>query len=36
LRRRFAQFCREEVAHTVVDPAEIEDELRYLLRVLGE
>jgi RNA polymerase sigma-70 factor (ECF subfamily) len=36
LRRRFAQFCREEVAHTVLDPAEIADELRYLLRVLGQ
>jgi RNA polymerase sigma factor (sigma-70 family) len=36
LRRRFARCCREEVAHTVDDPAEIESELNYLLRVLGE
>ena len=35
LRRRFARLCREEVAHTVDDPAEIEDELNHLLRVLG-
>lgn len=36
LRRRFAQLCGEEVAHTVDDPAEIEDELNHLLRVLGQ
>lgn len=35
LRRRFARLCREEVAHTVDDPAEIEDELNYLLRALA-
>jgi RNA polymerase sigma-70 factor (ECF subfamily) len=35
LRRRFGELCREEVAHTLEDPAEVEDELRYLLRVVG-
>jgi RNA polymerase sigma factor (sigma-70 family) len=35
LRRRFAELCLEEVAHTVVEPAEVEDELNHLLQVLG-
>jgi RNA polymerase sigma factor (sigma-70 family) len=35
LRRRFAELCLEEVAHTVGDPSEVEDELHHLMRVLG-
>jgi RNA polymerase sigma-70 factor (ECF subfamily) len=35
LRRRFGDMLREEVAHTVADQAEVDDELRHLLRVLA-
>jgi RNA polymerase sigma factor (sigma-70 family) len=31
LRRRYRQLLREEIAHTVADPSEIDDEIRYLL-----
>ncbi len=31
LRRRYGQLFSSEVAHTVADPAEIQDEMRYLL-----
>ena len=34
LRQRYRQFLREEVAHTVATPAEIEDELRHLIAAL--
>jgi RNA polymerase sigma-70 factor (ECF subfamily) len=34
LRRRYRQLLREEVAQTVATPAEIEDELRYLVAAL--
>jgi DNA-directed RNA polymerase specialized sigma24 family protein len=34
LRNRYRQFLREEVAHTVATPAEIEDELRDLIEAL--
>lgn len=34
LRQRYRQLLREEVAHTVATPAEIEDELRYLIKAL--
>ena len=34
LRQRFRQLLREEVAHTVATPAEIEDELRHLIAAL--
>jgi RNA polymerase sigma factor (sigma-70 family) len=36
LRRRFAELCLEEVAHTVANPAEVEHELTHLLQVLGK
>jgi RNA polymerase sigma-70 factor (ECF subfamily) len=36
LRRRFGAVLREEVAQTVVDPAEVDDELRHMLKVLSE
>jgi RNA polymerase sigma-70 factor (ECF subfamily) len=35
LRRRFGELLREEIAHTVADPTEIEEEIRYLRRVLA-
>lgn len=35
LRRRFAARLRQEVAATLADPAEVEDELRHLMRVLA-
>jgi RNA polymerase sigma-70 factor (ECF subfamily) len=31
LRRRYGQLLREEISATVVDPAEIDSELRHLL-----
>lgn len=34
LRQRFRELLRTEVAETVADPAEIEDEMRYLVDVL--
>jgi RNA polymerase sigma-70 factor (ECF subfamily) len=34
LRQRYRQLLREEVAHTVATPAEIEDELRHLIAAL--
>jgi len=36
LKRRYGQLLREEVAHTVASPEQIDDELRYLIRVLGK
>jgi hypothetical protein len=36
LRRRYGELFREEVAHTVADPNEIEEEMRHLLRVLSD
>lgn len=35
MRRRYGELLREEVAETVAGPDEVEDELRYLLRVIG-
>jgi RNA polymerase sigma-70 factor (ECF subfamily) len=35
LRRRYGELLREEIAHTVNRPEEIEEELRYLVRVLS-
>jgi RNA polymerase sigma factor (sigma-70 family) len=35
LRRRFREVFREEIAHTVADVAEIDDEVRHLLAVLS-
>jgi RNA polymerase sigma factor (sigma-70 family) len=34
LRERYRQILREEIAHTVASPGEIEDELRHLIAVL--
>ena len=35
LRRRFAERLREEVAGTLADPADIEDELRHVVKVMA-
>ena len=35
LRRRYGQLLREEIAHTVHDPAEVDEEIRYLRTVLS-
>ena len=35
LRQRYRSFLREEVAETVADPSEIDDEIRYLCGVLA-
>jgi len=35
LKRRYAEVIREEIAHTVASPDEIDDELRHLIEVLG-
>jgi len=34
LRRRFGELLREEIAETVGDPSEVDDEIRYLLGAL--
>ncbi len=34
MRRRYGELFREEVAHTVANPAEVEEELRHLGQVL--
>ncbi|MBV8811192.1 MAG: hypothetical protein JO033_21195 [Acidobacteriaceae bacterium] len=35
LRKRYAKVLRAEVAETVADPGQVEDEIRYLLNVLA-
>jgi RNA polymerase sigma-70 factor (ECF subfamily) len=35
LRRRFGELLRDEIADTVADPADVDDEIRYLFKVLG-
>jgi len=35
LRRRYRELVREEIAHTVASPEEVEDEIRYLLTCLN-
>ena len=34
LRQRYGNCCDEEIAHTVMAPGDIEDELRHLIAVL--
>lgn len=36
LKRRYREILREEIAHTVSTPSEIDDELRELITVLGQ
>ncbi|HEU0009954.1 MAG TPA: sigma-70 family RNA polymerase sigma factor, partial [Verrucomicrobiae bacterium] len=35
LRQRYGELIRVEVAHTVASPTQIEEEIRYLLEVVG-
>jgi RNA polymerase sigma-70 factor (ECF subfamily) len=35
LRQRYGELVREEIAHTVFSPAEIEEEIRHLLAIIG-
>ena len=35
LRRRFREILREEIAHTVSDPAEVQEEIRYLMAIVA-
>src|SRR5262249_41070118 len=35
LRQRYRQLLREEIAHTVASPTEVDEELRYLFSILG-
>ena len=35
-RQRYQSLLREEIAHTVATPGDIEDELRHLIAVIGE
>ena len=35
MRHRYPRLLREEIAHTVASPEEVEDEIRYLFRVLS-
>jgi RNA polymerase sigma-70 factor (ECF subfamily) len=34
MRRRYRELLREEIAHTVASPEEVNDEIRYLLSCL--
>lgn len=36
MRRRYAEMLREEIAHTVAGPGDVDDEIRHLFNVLGE
>jgi hypothetical protein len=35
MRQRHGQLLREEIARTVATPAEIHEEIRYLIGILG-
>jgi hypothetical protein len=35
MRHRYQRLLREEIAHTVASPEEVEDEIRCLFRVLS-
>jgi len=35
LRRRFREILREEISHTVSDPGEVQDEIRYLMGIVA-
>jgi len=36
LRQRYGEFVREEIAHTVASPGEVQEELRYLISLLSK
>ena len=35
LRQRYGQLVRDEIAHTVANPAEVEEELQYLIKLMN-
>jgi len=35
LRQRYGELVKEEIAHTVASPTEVQDELRYLIELIG-
>ena len=35
LRQRYRELVREEIAHTVASPSEVEDEMRYLIGLVS-
>jgi len=35
LRRRFGQLLRQEIAHTVASPAEVDEEIRHLFAAVA-
>jgi DNA-directed RNA polymerase specialized sigma24 family protein len=35
LRQRYGELVREEIAHTVAHPADVEDEMRYLIKLMS-
>jgi RNA polymerase sigma-70 factor (ECF subfamily) len=35
LRKRYREILREEISHTVANPAEVDEEIRYLFVALG-
>jgi RNA polymerase sigma-70 factor (ECF subfamily) len=35
LRQRYGELVREEVAHTVTTPTEVDEEMRYLIKLIG-
>jgi len=35
LRQRYGELVKEEIAHTVANPTEVQDELRYLIELVG-
>jgi len=35
LRQRHRDLLREEIAHTVATPGEVDEEIRYLIEVMG-
>jgi RNA polymerase sigma-70 factor (ECF subfamily) len=36
MRERYREILREEIAHTVAQPGEVDDEIRHLMRVVGQ
>lgn len=36
LRLRYRELIRAEIAHTVPDPADVDEEMRYLLEVIRQ
>ena len=36
LRRRYREILRDEIAHTVATPQEVDEEIRHLFRILAE